>query len=121
MNIEELRAYCLGKKAVTEGLPFGEDTLVFKVGDKMFLLVGLDDNPLEFNVKCEPEKAIELRDRYSCVKPGFHMNKTYWNTIVMDGSVGDKMLKEWIDHSYNQIVQSLPKKEREKILKEPKT
>jgi predicted DNA-binding protein (MmcQ/YjbR family) len=113
MNIEELRTYCLDKKAVTEGLPFGEGVLVFKVKNKMFLLVNLDDIPLQFNVKCEPEKAIKLRESFSCVQPGYHMNKTHWNTIILDHSVNDKLLKEWIDHSYNLVIQSLPKKERE--------
>jgi predicted DNA-binding protein (MmcQ/YjbR family) len=110
MNAEELREYCLSKKAITEGFPFGEDTLVFKVGGKLFLLVSLDEKPLQFNVKCNPEKAVELRDSYSCVRPGYHMNKTHWNTILADGSVGDQLLKEWIDHSYELVFRSLPKK-----------
>jgi predicted DNA-binding protein (MmcQ/YjbR family) len=115
MNIEELREYCIGKRGTTEGFPFGEETLVFKVVNKIFLLTSLEENPLQFNVKCNPEMAVSLRDSYSCVRPGYHMNKTHWNTIIIDGSVSDSMLKEWIDHSYNLIVQSLPKKEREKI------
>lgn len=115
MNIEELRDYCIVKKGVEETLPFGPDTLVFKVIGKVFLLAGLDSNPLEFNVKCDPEKAVELRDQYSCVLPGFHMNKKHWNTIIADGSVSDKKLKEWIDHSYEMVVKGLTKKEREKL------
>ena len=108
MNIEELRTYCLSKKGVTEDLPFGPDTLVFKVMDKMFLLTGMG-RPLEFNVKCDPEKAVELRDKYPCVRPGYHMNKKYWNTVTIDGSVSNKQLQDWITHSYEQVVAGLPK------------
>ena len=106
MNIEDLREYCLGKQAVTEGFPFGEETLVFKVQNKIFLLAGLDNSPLQFNVKCDPEMAISLRENYACVRPGFHMNKTHWNTVLVDGGASDNLLKEWIDHSYCLIVQS---------------
>ena len=116
MNIETLREYCLSKKAVTEDFPFGEDTLVFRVLTKIFLLVSLSSNPLQFNAKCDPDKAIELRDQYDVVQPGYHMNKKHWNTIIMDGSLSNAQLKEMIDDSYNLIVQSLPKKERENLL-----
>lgn len=115
MNIEELRDYCLLKKGVEEALPFGPDTLVFKVAGKVFLLTGLDSDSLEFNVKCDPEKAIELREQYSCVLPGYHMNKKHWNTIIADGSVPDKLLKEWIDHSYELVVKRLTKAEQKKL------
>ena len=108
MNIEELRTYCLSKKGVTEDLPFGPDTLVFKVMDKMFLLTGMG-RPLQFNVKCDPEKAVELRDAYPSVQPGYHMNKKYWNTVTIDGSVSNQQLHDWIDHSYEQVVAGLPK------------
>jgi len=104
MNIESLREYCLSKPNVEEGLPFGPDVLVFKVGGKIFLLLSLNDEPLQFNVKCDPEVAIELREEYSCVLPGYHMNKKHWNTIVVDGSVSSKLLKEWIDHSYDLVA-----------------
>ena len=101
MNIESIREYVLQKPSVTEGFPFGEDTLVFKVNGKIFLLAGLDSSPLQFNVKCDPEKAIQLReDHPDSVLPGYHMNKKHWNTIVVDGSVSSKQLKEWVDHSY---------------------
>ena len=103
MNIETLREYCLSKTDVEETLPFGPDTLVFKVNNKIFLLTGLDGQPLQFNVKCDPVKAIELREEYSCVQPGYHMNKKHWNTVVVDGSVSSKQLKEWIDHSYSLV------------------
>ncbi len=112
MNIEELREYCLGKKGVEESFPFDETVLVFKVRTKIFLLVSLDSEPLRFNVKCDPEKAIELRERHSCVLPGYHMNKKHWNSIIADGSVSDKLLKDWIDHSYGLIQESLPKNYR---------
>jgi predicted DNA-binding protein (MmcQ/YjbR family) len=104
MNIESLREYCLSKTGVEETLPFGPDTLVFKVNGKIFLLTGLDEAQLSFNVKCDPEKAIELREQYPCVLPGYHMNKKHWNTIVVDGSVPLKQLKEWIDHSYDLVA-----------------
>jgi predicted DNA-binding protein (MmcQ/YjbR family) len=100
MNIESLREYCLSKPGAEETLPFGPDTLVFKVNGKIFLLAGMDDEPLSFNVKCDPDKAIELREQFSCVLPGYHMNKKHWNTIRVDGSVSSKQLKEWIDDSY---------------------
>ena len=116
MNIETLREYCLSKKAVTEDFPFGEDTLVFRVLNKIFLLVSLSSNPLQFNAKCDPDKAIELREQYDAVQPGYHMNKKHWNTIIMNGSLSNAQLKEMIDDSYNLIVQSLPKKERENLL-----
>jgi predicted DNA-binding protein (MmcQ/YjbR family) len=112
MNIEELRDYCNSKKHVTEGFPFGGDTLVFKVMNKMFALTGIDSNPPSVNLKCEPEKAIALREEYSCVLPGYHMSKQHWNTVVLDDSVPDSLIKEWIDDSYNLIVASLPKRLR---------
>ena len=115
MDIEQLRDYCLSKKAAEETLPFGPDTLVYKVGGKVFLLTGLDAEQLSFNVKCDPDKAIELREEFPCVLPGYHMNKKHWNTIVVDGSVSTKQLKEWIDHSYDLVINSLPKKTREEL------
>ncbi|MBO9633875.1 MAG: MmcQ/YjbR family DNA-binding protein [Chitinophagaceae bacterium] len=117
MNIDTLRAYCLAKPAVEETLPFGPDTLVFKVAGKMFLLTGLDNDPLTFNVKCDPDLAIELRERYDAVQPGYHMNKKHWNTITVDGSVSGKLLKEWIDHSYDLVVDSLPAKVKAELKK----
>ena len=105
MNVEELRGYVLQKPAVTEGFPFGEDTLVFKINGKVFLLVALDNSPLQFNVKCDPDKAIELRDEYpDCVLPGYHMNKKHWNTIIVDGTLSKKQLKEMMDDSYALVA-----------------
>ncbi|MEQ1677520.1 MAG: MmcQ/YjbR family DNA-binding protein [Chitinophagaceae bacterium] len=112
MNIEWLRNYCLSKPGAEETLPFGPDTLVFKVSGKAFLLTGFDSDPLRFNVKCDPDKAVELREEFHCVLPGYHMNKKHWNTIVADGSVSSKQLKEWIDHSYDLVTASLPKKKK---------
>ena len=103
MDIESLRTYCLKKKGVEEDFPFGETTLVFKVKGKMFLLTSLNEDVLSFNAKCDPEKAIELRERYDAVQPGYHMNKKHWNTIIVDGSVPAKQLKEWIDDSYDLV------------------
>lgn len=109
MNIEELREYCLSKKGTTEAFPFDEDTLVFKVMGKMFCLTSLSESD-SINLKCDPEKAIELREQFPCVQPGYHMNKKTWNTVVIDGSVSNKILNEWIDHSYDLVVAGLPKK-----------
>jgi predicted DNA-binding protein (MmcQ/YjbR family) len=117
MNIEELRDYCLSKKGVEETTPFGPDTLVYKVMGKVFLLTGIDSPSLQFNVKCDPEKVIELREQYSCVIPGYHMNKKHWNTILVDGSVSEKLILEWIDHSYDMVVNGLTQKDK-KLLKD---
>ncbi|HMT30146.1 MAG TPA: MmcQ/YjbR family DNA-binding protein [Bacteroidia bacterium] len=114
MNIEHLREYCLSKKGTTEAFPFDEDTLVFKVMGKMFCLTSLSE-PDSINLKCDPEKAIELREQYPCVQPGFHMNKKMWNTVIIDGSISKKLLQEWIDHSYEQVVAGLTKKLREEL------
>ena len=114
MNIEELREYCLQKPGTTEGLPFGEDTLVFKVGDKIFLLTSLVTGN-RFNAKCDPERAIELREQFDEIVPGFHMNKKHWNTVHMDGRLTRKQLNELIDHSYELVLSSLPKKLQEEI------
>jgi predicted DNA-binding protein (MmcQ/YjbR family) len=110
MNIESIREYILKKPSVTEGFPFGEDTLVFKVSGKIFLLAALDESPLRFNVKCDPEKAIQLREDYpESVLPGYHMNKKHWNTIIVDGRLSAKQLKEMIDDSYALVS---PKKRK---------
>ena len=110
MNIEELRNYVLTLKSVEESFPFGEDTLVFKTNNKIFLLVSLSSNPLQFNVKCGPEKAIELREQYSCILPGYHMNKKHWNTIIIDGSLTNSQLKDFIKDSYLLVAPKSRKK-----------
>lgn len=115
MHIEELREYCLQKPGVTEDLPFGPDTLVFRVLGKIFLLTNVEANPLRFNAKCDPERAIDLRGRYDSIQPGYHMNKQHWNTIVVDGTLPKKLITELIDHSYELIRDSLPKKLRETL------
>ena len=116
MNIEKLRDYCLKKKGVTEGFPFGEDTLVFKVMGKMFCLTNLSP-PLRVNLKCDPEKALELREEHDFVRPGYHMNKKHWNTIDLDGVVNPKLIYGWVDDSYNLVVNSLTKKLKEELNK----
>jgi predicted DNA-binding protein (MmcQ/YjbR family) len=104
MNAEELRTYVLQKPGVTEGFPFGEDTLVFKINGKVFLLLALDASPLQFNVKCDPDKAIELREEYpDAVLPGYHMNKKHWNTIIVDGRLSRGLLQEMVDDSYRLV------------------
>jgi predicted DNA-binding protein (MmcQ/YjbR family) len=105
MNIEILREYCISKKNVTESFPFGNDTLVFKTAGRIFALVNLEGD-LSINLKCDPVQAIELRERYSSVIPGYHMNKKHWNTIYVDGSVPDKELFSWIDHSYDLVLKN---------------
>ena len=115
MNIETIREYAISKNGAEETRPFGPDTLVYKVGGKAFLLMGLDSAELQFNVKCDPDLALELRERYPCVIPGYHMNKKHWNTVIVDGSVPWQQLREWIDHSYELVLQSLPKKIREQL------
>jgi predicted DNA-binding protein (MmcQ/YjbR family) len=103
MDIVTLRDYCISKDGATEGFPFGEDTLVFKVNDKIFALVNLDGD-LSINLKCDPVFAIELRERYPDVRAGYHMNKKHWNTVMLNGSVPDREVFSWIDHSYNLII-----------------
>ena len=115
MDLDDIREYCLSKPASEETLPFGPDVLVFKVAGKMFLLLPLDTEELQFNAKCDPEEAEELRERYPSVQPGYHMNKKHWNTITVDGSVSSALLKKWIDQSYELVVKSLPVKTREKL------
>lgn len=108
MDIEKIREHALAKPEVEECFPFGEDTLVFKVQGKIFLLLSLDSSPVQFNVKCDPERAIELRDQYSSIVPGYHMNKRHWNTIIVDPTLPAKLLREVIDHSY-ELVYKKPK------------
>ena len=115
MDIEVIREYCLKKKGVTEEFPFGEETLVFKVMDKIFILASLDSIPLQINLKCNPEKTIELREEYEAVQPGYHMNKKHWNTVIIDGSVPNKKILEWIDHSYKLVAAGLKKSDLEKL------
>ncbi|NUQ22652.1 MAG: MmcQ/YjbR family DNA-binding protein [Saprospiraceae bacterium] len=119
MNIEEFREYCLSKKGVEETFPFDEVTLVFKVMGKMFALTGLDSLEFTVNLKCDPDRAIELREQYAEIKPGWHMNKSHWNTVAFDGDLDDAFLRELIDHSYELVAKSLPKKLREELQQLP--
>lgn len=116
MNIEIFRDYCLNKKGVTEGLPFGPDALVFKLMGKMFALAALDEAPLQVNLKCDPERAIQLREEYeTLILPGYHMNKQHWNTLVLDGRLDPKLVFELTDHSYRLVKQSLTKKLQQEL------
>jgi predicted DNA-binding protein (MmcQ/YjbR family) len=113
MNLEDFREYCLRKADVTEGTPFGADVVVFKVGGKIFALASLDDIPPRVNLKCDPERALDLRDRYEEVQPGYHMNKKHWNTVELTGAIPDAELRGLIDHSYDLVAAS-PRKNRKK-------
>ena len=114
MDIGEFREYCLGKKGTTESFPFDENTIVFKVMGKMFALADVDDFD-SINLKCEPDEALELREKFGAVQPGFHMSKKHWNTVVLNDDANDKLVYSWIDDSYNLIVKSLPKKVRAEL------
>jgi predicted DNA-binding protein (MmcQ/YjbR family) len=118
MDLEQFREHCLNKAHVTEGTPFGETVLVFKVGGKMFALASLDEVPTTANLKCDPDRALELRDRYEQVRPGYHMNKKHWNTVELGRGIPDAELREMIDHSYELVVKSLPKAKRAKLRKD---
>lgn len=102
MDVVSLREYCISKKSVTESFPFDDETLVFKVSGKIFALVSLEGD-LTINLKCDPSLALELRERYPAVTPGYHMNKVHWNTILLDGSIPDKEILSWVDHSYELV------------------
>lgn len=109
MDLAEFREYCLSKPSATEDTPFGSDVLVFKVGAKMFALAALNDLPTTVNLKCDPDLALDLRDRYEQVRPGYHMNKKHWNTVQIASGIPDAELRKMIDHSYGLVVESLPK------------
>ena len=115
MNIVTFREYCLSKPAATEDTPFGPDNIVFKVGGKMFALAALDEVPPAVNLKCDPDLALELRDRYEQVRPGYHMNKKHWNTVELGGVIPENEIRKMVDHSYDLVVRSLPKVRREKL------
>lgn len=117
MNLEEIRTYCLKKKAVTEDFPFDDETLVFKVLGKLFLLTNINDIEISVNLKCEPSLAIELREKYTSVEAGYHMNKKYWNTVRYDGEFSEREFYNMIDHSYKEVVKNMSKKMREELSK----
>nr|NQU92234.1 MmcQ/YjbR family DNA-binding protein [Bacteroidota bacterium] len=116
MNVEEVREYCLAKKAVTESTPFDDVTLVFKVAGKMFAIIPLDELELSIALKCDPEAAVALREKYPSVKPGYHLNKKHWNTVHLDGMIHRDLVMQWIDDSYNLIVKGLTRKQRELLI-----
>ncbi len=117
MNVEEVRSYCLSKNGAEESFPFDEETLVIKVMNKIFALISLKDGS-EINLKCNPVKAIELRERYVEIVPGWHMNKKHWNTVAFNQTLPDEFLKELIDHSYTLVVKSLPKRLQLNLMKD---
>lgn len=115
MNVEQARDYCLSKTATTEGMPFGEGVLVFKVMNKMYALLALDAVPATMNLKCDPDRALELREEYEGIKGGYHMNKKHWNTVTLDADVSDEVITELIDHSYDLVVSKLRKVDKEEL------
>ncbi len=118
MNIEQFREYCLSKKGVTEDFPFDEVTLCLRVVGKIFAITGLDSEQFKVNLKCDPDYALELREQYPEVQPGWHMNKAHWNTVDFEGALDERLLRQLIDHSYDLIVKSLKKAQREALEKE---
>jgi len=111
-NVETYRTYCLQKKGVTEEFPFDETTLAFKVMGKLFALTSLNEVVFRINLKCDPEWAIELRDEYESIIPGYHMNKKHWNTVIINYTIPNDLLKKMIDHSYDLVVKKLTKKQQ---------
>jgi len=115
MDLAQFREYCLSKPRATEGTPFGPDVLVFKVRGKMFALAALEEVPTTVNLKCDPDLALELRDRYEQIQPGYHMNKKHWNTVEIESGIPDAEVRKMIDHSYELVRESLSKAERKKL------
>jgi len=117
MNIEEIREYCISKPGVSEGFPFNDTALVFKVMGKMFALLDLSESARGITLKCDPELAVELREQYPEVTPAWHFNKQHWNGVSLQGGIGNRQLKEMIDHSYKLVASTLPKKSQEGLNK----
>lgn len=115
MNVERVRDYLLSKPGAEEGTPFGPDVLVYKVGGKMFGLISIDRVPPQMNLKCDPDRALRLRDRWEAVIPGYHMNKKHWNTVVLDDSIPDAEISDWIDHSWELVIAGLPRTARDEV------
>ena len=115
MNIEEIREYCISKPAVTESFPFNDTALVFKVANKMFALLDLSEEARGLSLKCDPERAVELREKYPEITPAWHFNKLHWNAVKLERGIPKDLLMELIDHSYKLVVESLPNKERQKF------
>ncbi|MBK8807737.1 MAG: MmcQ/YjbR family DNA-binding protein [Bacteroidales bacterium] len=114
MDIEAVRLICISKQQVTEDMPFGDDTVVFRIGGKMFALLSLDGSN-EINLKCNPEKAIEYREKYDFVKPGYHMNKRHWNSVCFDTTIPDSLLSDMINHSYQLVYEGLTRVVKESL------
>jgi predicted DNA-binding protein (MmcQ/YjbR family) len=115
MDASELRSWCVGQAGAIEDFPFGPETSVFKVAGKMFALSALDRTPLQVSVKCEPDLAVALRDSYPAIRPGYHLNKRHWNTITLDGSLPDQLVRDLIEDSYDLIVSALPRRVRAQL------
>ena len=115
MNVESLRQYCLSMKAATEDLPFGPDTLVFRVMGKIYALMSLDAELCQVNLKCDPDYALELREQYADIVPGYHMNKKHWNTVYCENALDAALIRQLVQHSYDLIVKSLPKADKEAL------
>lgn len=115
MTFRELRDHCLAKPGAEETFPFGEAVLVFKVGGKMFALTDVERLPFAVSLKCDPDDAVELRDRYPAVQPGYHLNKAHWNTVEIDGSIPDSEIRRWIDESYELVVRGLTRRDRQAL------
>lgn len=115
-DFEKLRDMCLSLKGVTEDTPFDETTLCFRVGGKIFAITDIESRPLSINLKCNPEKAVEYREHYDFIKPGWHMNKTHWNTVIVESDIDETFLMELIEHSYDLIFSKLTKKQKSEII-----
>lgn len=115
MDLDRLQAYCLSKPSTTEGYPFGPGALVCKVEGKMFALIADDEEPLKVSLKCEPDLVDILRDAHAAVQPGYHLNKRHWNTVTLDGSIDDELVLDWVDDSYDLVVDKLPRATRDRI------
>ena len=118
VTVDKFREYCLKKPGAAEDSPFGPEHLVFKVGGKMFALLAFEEIPPTANLKCDPDLALELRDRYEEVRPGYHMNKKRWNTVQIDGAIPQQELTKMIDHSYELVVKALPRAERARLARD---
>lgn len=116
LTLKNIRTYCAGKNGVSEDFPFDMETLVIRVGEKIFLISNINEKPLKINLKCDPFLSLELRGRYEQITPGYHMNKKHWNTILIDGCIPDNEVLELIDHSYTLVLNGMKKSERDKIM-----
>ena len=119
MDLPDVIAHCLSLPGAEETTPFGPEALVYKIMGKMFAVTVPEDFPPRINLKCDPERAIDLRDEHKAIKPGWHMNKKHWNTVVLDGSLPPKLVRELVEHSYQLVVDALPKKAREGLKRKP--